>query len=118
MAKTTAEKKITLTLGERISVSTMLPAEGNYGFFIVKKDLLAKVGVSQEELKKYKIETKLSEDQKLSWLTWNEAGTKARFDYEFTELEKNEIKLALTKISNENKLTDSLINLYEIFVGK
>ncbi len=121
MTPTVAAKKkdkIKLNLGERIAISTMLPLEGNYTFHVIKKDLLKKIGVSQEEIEKYKIKENFGEDKKISWLTWNDKGIKASFEYEFTELEKNEIKLSLIKVSEDNKLMDNLVNIYEIFVGK
>lgn len=113
-AKKTDSKKTILSLRERIAMSGIFPAQGDYSFFIVKKDILKKVGISQEELKKYGIKT--IESEKGSLLTWSAVGEKAKFSYEFSDLEENEIKLCLTKLNEEKKLSEDLIGLYEAFV--
>ena len=110
-------KTITLSLKERISLSGILPQEGDYSFLIVKRDILKKIAVSQDELKKFEIKTVQGEKGQGSFLTWNAKGEKEKFNYSFTDLEKNELKLALKKLSDDKKLTEDLLGLYEIFVN-
>jgi len=109
------DKKIEITLQDRITLTSLLPAEGDYAFFIIKKDLINKVAVTQDELKTSEIKEIKATDGRGSHITWNAKGSTSKFGYDFTDLEKNEIKLALQKISNEKKLQEYQLNLYEIF---
>lgn len=113
-AKKINSKSVTLSLKERITISSILPMEGEYNFFIIKKDILKKTAVTQEELKKYDIKT--VNQNGMDMLSWNAKGEKEKFNIEFTDLEKNEIKLALTKLSDGKKLTEHMVSLYELFV--
>jgi hypothetical protein len=109
-SKTKNEKQI-LSLLERILIGALpLKNEGSYVSLIVVKDLRAKVAITQDEIKKY--ELKAGEKN----LTWNQKGAEAKFTYEFTELEKLEIKLSLEKLDKENSLTTEHLSLYEKFV--
>ncbi len=103
-----------LTLLERILIPGILRQEGKYESLIVIKDLKKKVGLTQDEVKKYDIKT--IGEGKESRLSWNEKGAKAKFPYTFTELEKLELKLALKKLNDEEKLNADLIPTYEKFV--
>jgi hypothetical protein len=116
MAKPTAVKVIELTLSDRINLPSILKEEGNYEFLIIKKSIKNKVAVSELELEKYNIKT-VSDGEQKSWITWNKEGAEAKFNYDFSELEKNEIKLALKKLSEDNKLNDVTLSLYEKFVN-
>lgn len=116
MAKKVETNKISLTLAERIAISGILAPEGDYSFLILKRDITSKVTLSQDEMKKFGFKTVQGEDGK-SWYTWNSKAETSKFQYEFTDLEKNELKLALKKMSEEKKLTDNVVNLYEIFVN-
>ncbi len=65
------------------------------------------------ELKKYEIKEVQGGEQS-GWLTWNKK-TPSHFDFSFTELEKNEIKLALEKLDKEEKLPVYLQDAFEKF---
>ena len=115
LKKTELSKKIAITLSDRILISSLLPTEGDYTFHIVKKELLTKVAVTQDEVNKFEIKEVKPKDGSPSFLNWNPKGGTSKFEYDFTTLEKNEIKLALRKISDDKKLQQYHLNLYEIF---
>lgn len=109
--KNQPKNTITLSLLERVILSgSVLSNMGSYEYLILKKDILNKIAVTQEELKKFEIK---STEQ--GGLSWNEKGSKSKFEIEFSDMEKNEIKLSLKKLSDEKKLTDEMFSLYEIF---
>lgn len=113
MAKQTAEKKTSLTLSDRIHLPSILKTEGKYSYLIIRKDIIEKLQITQEELKKYEIK-EVQDKEQGGWLTWNKK-TPSHFDFSFTELEKNEIKLALEKLDKEEKLPDYLQDAFEKF---
>lgn len=108
MAKT-VKNTIALTLLERILIPSILKKEADFKTLIINKDLTGKVGLTQEELKKFGV----TFNEK--GLSWNEKGINAKFDYEFTEFERLELKLALTKLDEDKKLTIDHLSLYEKF---
>lgn len=114
MAKQLAEKKTSLTLSDRIHLPSILKTEGNYSYLIIRKDIIKKLAISQEEVKKYEIK-EIEEGFQKGWLSWNEKGASSKFSYDFTELEKNEIKLALQKLDKEEKLPVYLQDAFEKF---
>lgn len=107
MAKKT--DTIGLTTLERILIPNILKKESDYKSLIVTSDLKKKVQLTQDEIKKFELRT---EGQSL---VWNEKGAKSIVQYELTEFEKLEIKLALQKLDEEKKLSAELISLYEKF---
>lgn len=113
MAKSTTEKKTSLTLSDRIHLPSVLKTEGSYSYLIIRKDIIEKLQITQEELKKYEIK-EVQGGEKGGWLTWNKK-TPSHFDFSFTELEKNEIKLALEKLDKEEKLPVYLQDTFEKF---
>lgn len=113
MAKSTAEKKTSLTLSDRIHLPSILKTEGSYIYLTIRKDIIEKLALTQEELKKYEVK-EVKEGKQKGWLTWNKK-TPSYFDFSFTELEKNEIKLALEKLDKEEKLPVYLQGAFEKF---
>lgn len=116
MAKSTAEKKTSLSLSDRINLPSIFASEGSYEFLIIKKSIIDKVAIKESEVSKYEIKT-ITEGERKGWIQWNKEGLDAKFDYDFSELEKNEIKLALKKLSEDKKLNDVTLSLYEKFVN-
>lgn len=98
-----------LTLTDRIVLLGILKTEANYTTLIINKDIKKKVQITQDELVKYKFKN-LSDGN----VAWEETGE--IFDIEFTDLEINEIKNNLNKLEQDNKLTESHIGLYELFI--
>lgn len=100
-----------LTLLERIILPNILKKEADYKTLIINKDIKGKCDLTQKEIKDFDVQATPN-----GGLAWNEKGAKALFDIEFTEMEKLEIKLALTKLDEDKKLTSEFVNLYELFV--
>lgn len=100
------EKKVfTFSLTERVGLMNILPSEGNVKQLVSIRDIRKKLELKQEDLKKFGISFEAK------FMKMNEAGAKAKFDYDFTELEKLEIKGVLTKLDKENKLPDWALDL-------
>ncbi len=99
-----------ITLLEKIMIGNILPAEGNIKTLIIIKDIKKKTELTQDHIAKYGID--VTKDGRVAW---NEEGTKAEFDIEFTELEKGEIKAVLQKLDKEKKLTVDHLSLVEKF---
>ncbi len=110
MAKT-IKTTTTLTLLERVILPSILKKEADYKTLVINKDVNGKIQITQEEIKKYEINATEN-----GGLSWNEKGIKASFEINFTEMEKLEIKLALTKLDEDKKLTPEFISLYDKFV--
>jgi transposase len=101
-----------MKLFERILVAMLLPKEGSYADLIVAQDVLKKVNLTQEEIKKYEV----ASDEK--GVKWNAAGSKAKKKIEFSELEEKLIAEQLKKKEEEKKLGAEMLELYKKFVLK
>lgn len=112
MAKKTETivKGTELTLTERILLPHVFLKERNFKTLVLQEDILNKIKITQDEIKKYQIEA-IGNGAK-----WNQAGTKAVLTVAFTELEKNEISLGLKDLDEKQKLTADFISLYKKFV--
>lgn len=98
-----------LTVTDRVVLPGILKTEANYTTLIINKDIKKKVQVTQDELVKYKF--KNLPDGNVAWEETGEV-----FEAEFSDLEVNEIKSCLNKLEQDNKLTESHIGLYELFI--
>lgn len=108
--KISLSEKTNLTLFERILIPSVLSGkEGDYATVIVVMDLKKKVELTQKELTDYNV--KFGDKQ----IAWNLGKKKDEFSFEFTTLEKLELKLALTKMNESKKLTEEFIPLFEKF---
>lgn len=108
-SKTSKKELIKLSLQERMSIPGILSKEGDFKTIIVNKDLKAKIAITQAEIKKFNFQVKgdvVLADQKSANYT---------VEYDFTELEKLELKLALQKLDADKKITEEYISLYEKF---
>ncbi len=101
---------MTLTLLDKIMIDSLLPKEGNIKTLIIIKDIRNKIKLTQDQIKDYSINV-LPDGR----LTWNEQGSQVEFDIEFTELENSEIKLAITKLDRDKKLSVDHLSLVALF---
>ncbi len=99
-----------ITLLEKIMIANILPSEGNIKTLTIVKDLKNKVQLTQKDIKDFAI---IVNDK--GSISWNEKGAKAKFEINFTELELNEVKLALQKLDKEKKITVDLMSLIDLF---
>ena len=111
MAKIIKAKTTALTLLDRVMMPSVLPTQGDFKTLLIVNDINNKVKISQKELQLYNV-TALQNGA----LGWNDKGKNASFDYAFTELETAEIKKALNKLDEEQKLSVDHIGLYKAFV--
>ena len=97
-----------LTLLERIVLPSILPAKGTFENMIVRRDIMERVKINQEELEKYQIK---SLDGGLKW-----EPTADEFDYEFSEIEKILIVQSLKSLSEKGEISPDHLSLYKKFV--
>lgn len=102
-------KKTILSLYDRIVLGTSLPEKGSYFSLTIIQDIRDKIHISQEEIKKYDLK---SDGQHLSW---NDKGTKAKFDISFTDLEIMEIIAGLKELNEKKQLTSVTLKLCKLF---
>ena len=100
---------INMKILDRLVLQNILPNKTSFEDLIIRKDILQKVEITQEELNL--IEFKTVENK----LTWD--GTKdPNKEIIFTESEKNLIKKSLKSISEKNELEENMMDLYKEFV--
>jgi predicted DNA-binding transcriptional regulator YafY len=100
-----------LRILDRIILPSVLKQEGNYIYITLRSDILKKVNLTQEEVTKFELIT-----QENGAVTWPLKFSSLEFDVEFSELELNEIKLALQSLDSQGKITEENKRLYEIFI--
>ena len=99
-----------LSLLERIMITNMRPSTGRFEDMIIRKDVLNKVAVKQDEIKTYDVRSLDS-----GGIQWNEAGATYTITVELTEMEKNFIQKTLKKVSDDEKLPAECVDLYKKF---
>ena len=99
-----------LNLQQRISLLGYLPKEWKFETLVILKDIIKKIEITQDEIAKYEIKSEGNN------ILWNVEGVKSELELEFTELETSEIKKALKKASDDERLRMEDLPLYEFFV--
>jgi hypothetical protein len=103
--------KFSLSLKDRIILPSLFNGkQGSFTEVIIIRDIKKKVDITQEEVKKFEIIPLAN-----GALGWNVEGQKSEFEYEFTDLEVNEIKLALKEINDKKLVTEDHIHLFDVF---
>lgn len=95
------------TLKDRITLMISLPSKGTFNDLILRKDVLKKIELTQEELEKYNIQSVGG------GVTWNP--NEDIFFIEFTELEKDYIKKALKALDDKKEAQPEHLTLWEMF---
>lgn len=98
---------INLTIGERLTLRSILPEQGNYVLVTKAKELAEKLSLTSEELDKY---VKKAED---NLIHWTEEGMKATFDIQIGEVMFEHLKKTLKEMDQDNKLKMEHVTLYE-----
>lgn len=99
--------KYTLNVLERLGILNIMPKEGSYALYKVKRKLQSDLSFDEKELNDYGV--KQTPDGRISW---NPAKVK---DKEI-EIGKNALELITTPLETmekESKLPDELITVYE-----
>lgn len=104
--------EFSLLFGQRISIESILPVEGDYTAMLIKRDILEKIKITGKETELYEIRAEGNR------VFWNKKGEEAVLAVEFTDSEVNIIQEELKKRNNERKLNDSTALLYTTFVAR
>lgn len=94
-----------LTLLKRLVIINSLPEKGSFEYLTVRKDLVKKVEVTQDEVAKYEIKT--AENGHLQWKQNDDT-----IEVELTELEKKELARVLKDLSDKGDAADVHLELY------
>ncbi len=100
--------KAKLTLSDRFTILSILPAEGNFATLKIVRKLREQLSLTEAEIKEYKV---LQRDDQITWAK----GDKTT-EMEFGEFAEGLIKERLEKLNETNKLEDKHFMLYEKFV--
>ena len=95
-----------MKLIERLSLNAVLPTSDKFENLIIKKDIIKKIEITQEEIKKYNI--KSNEDGSLNFLE-----TDDDFKVKFTEAENAYLKEKLKEVSEKGGLHEALFDIYK-----
>ena len=99
-----------LTLPERLILSrALLPNKGDDLELTLRRDIIKKTEISQDEYDKYEI--KIAGNG----MTWNDEGTKAIFDIEFTNAEKKRVATVLNEMKDKKELSDDILDMFYKF---
>ncbi len=95
------------TIKDRITLMISLPSKGTFNDLILRKDVLKKIELTQEELEKYKIK---SEGNGVTW-----EPTEDKFPIEFSESEKNYVRESLKELDKKKEAQPEHLTLWELF---
>ena len=104
-----------LNVAERFTALKILPQETDFVTLKVVRDLQDTLALSEEELKKFDVQT--SREGSYIQTKWNEDGNK-EVALKIGEKATDVIVEALKKLDKEKKLTSEHFSLYEKFVEK
>jgi len=80
---------------DRSLILGVMPKTGSIKQLTVRKDLQEKVKLSQEEITKFDIQDQFNSKEEPVGMLWNKEGKVAVFEYEFTDLEIEELKVLI-----------------------
>ncbi len=103
-------QKFTLTLKDRVIFDSVLPKNFSHTTKIILDDIIKKIILTQAEILKYEIKTEGNGS-----VSWNNLGTKATFNIEFTELELIQIRGGLKALDEKEALNADTDEIYKIF---
>jgi len=101
-----------LNLLERVMLISILPAQANYADLKIVSDLKLSASFSEADIKKYGI------TQEGDQIFWDPARAEDLKDIDVGPRALEIITKALTKLNDEEKLTEQHFTLYEKFVVK
>lgn len=103
--------KLKLSIKERLSIIPLFPESGSFDTLIIKKDIIDKISIKQKDIEKHNIK------EVNGSIAWNLTDDGDIQEFELTELETNHIKLLFTKLNNEEKLNENVLEVYkQLFV--
>lgn len=108
----TTVKNYELSLLDKLIFPSILKKEGSFEDMIIVKDIKKKINITQDEVKEYNLQS-----LNTGGIIFNEKGSEAKFEIEFTELETKMIKEGLKKLEEDKKLTEDHLDLYKKFIN-
>lgn len=102
-----------LSIKDRLMIDNFLPKESNVRTNLIIKGIVDKISLTEVEIDTYNIKTTYSDGKQ--FISYGNDAKGYKVDVDFTTLEKNEIKLAIDKISNEKKLPREATDLAILF---
>lgn len=103
-----------LSILDRINLLKILPTENNIMTMKIVKQLKDVLGFNEDDYKKYSI--KITEKDGIQTIIWDTTIEKKDLEIGIKGIEI--ISKALKDLSNNNKLTEQHIELYDMFVGE
>lgn len=100
---------ISITLTERIFLSSIFPPKGNIITLRIRRDIMNKIDFKQDEIAKYKLAAAGES------VTYDLKFEKTKFSFSLTDLEFNEIKLALKQMDQKGEMHISMLDLCDKF---
>jgi len=105
----TTKEKTKIKLIDRITINSILPDKGNLKELTIRNDIREKVQLKQTEFEDF--EMKFTE----TTIGFNQKGSDAEFEFEFTDAESDEMKSILNKLNEKSELTIQSARLCKIF---
>lgn len=103
-----------LTIRDRLMIAGLLPASNDFVTMKVVSDLANDLGLSADEIKKYKVRTEVNPVTNVSQTMWDNADyTK---EIPFNPVSFGIVRAALKKRDEEKMITVETMSLYERFV--
>lgn len=101
-----------LTIKDRLYIPALLPKEGNFKQFNLKKEILRKIEISENE----RANVGLTENAETKRIEWDvEKDTPLMVD--FSADEKEYLKMVCEKISDENLIDDMWLSVEKVYNG-
>ncbi len=100
-----------LTIKDRLYLPTFLPARGNFKEFNLKKEILRKIAIGDEERKEINLREN-AEDKRIEW----DVEKEKPLTVEFSKDEKEYLRASCEKISDEelpDDMWDTVSRLYD-----
>lgn len=98
-----------LSIKERIELPLILPEKSSFEKLIIKRDLLQKVDLSQQEIEEFKISS--TDDGRITWFV--PEGKSDIKEFDLTNLEKTFLRDLLRSLSEKEELPDSFVEVYK-----
>ena len=104
--------KIELTVPERLRIlNDLLPPEGNIATLRMIRGMVAKIGISPAEYKKFEV----VQDPEKGEIKWNTKKGMNPVGIEFADAEREIVKASLTALDTAGKLKPDMISIYDKF---
>lgn len=99
-----------LSIKDRLYLPTFLPAKGNFKDFNLKKDILRKIAISEDERQKINLREE-SDDKRIVW----DIDKEVPFNVDFTDEERKYLMTACEKISDSELPDDMWLTVSKIY---